>query len=87
MRNTDSPGCLRFVVKVLKCVQRRQMYKIILTVFMLSLPAFSYAQPSIHFNELRHDFGTVSQDDKIEYIFEFSNVGNRPLIIEKISPS
>ena len=51
------------------------------------LPAFSFAQPAIHFNEVRHDFGKVSQDDKIEYVFEFSNTGNQPLIIEKIVPS
>ena len=51
------------------------------------LPAFSFAQPSIHFNEVGHDFGKVSQDDKIEYVFEFSNTGNQPLIIGKISPS
>jgi hypothetical protein len=67
---------------------RSLMHKLILMAFMfLYLPAFSYAQPAIHFNEVRHDFGKISQDDKIEYIFEFSNTGNQPLIIEKISPS
>ena len=64
------------------------MYKLSLMVItFLCLPAYSYAQPSIHFNEVRHDFGTVSQEDKPEHIFEFSNTGNQPLIIEKISPS
>lgn len=62
--------------------------QLILMLFMfLYLPAFSYGQPSIHFTEVRHDFGTVGHDDKPEYIFEFSNTGNQPLIIEKISPS
>ena len=64
------------------------MYKLILTVLMfLYMPAFSFAQPAIHFNEVRHDFGKISQDNNIEYEFEFSNTGNQPLIIEKISPS
>ena len=64
------------------------MYKLILAVFMFFyLPAFSFAQPAIHFNEVSHDFGKVSQDDKIEYVFEVSNTGNQPLIIEKITPS
>ena len=64
------------------------MYKLILTVFMFFyFPAFSFAQPAIHFDEVMHDFGKVSQDDKIEYVFEFSNTGNQTLIIEKISPS
>jgi len=64
------------------------MYKIILTILIfLSLPAFCFAQPAIHFDEVRHDFGKISQEDKVEYVFEFSNTGKQPLIIEKISPS
>lgn len=51
------------------------------------LSAFSFAQPAIHFNKVSHDFGKVSPDDKIEYVFEFSNTGNQTLIIEKLSPS
>ena len=51
------------------------------------LTAFSYAQPSIHFNEVRHDFGTVSQGDKHEYVFEFSNTGDQALVIEKLTAS
>ena len=64
------------------------MYKLILAVFMLlGIPAFSYAQPAVHFNEVKHDFGKVGQDDKIEYIFEISNTGDQPLIIEKLTAS
>ena len=64
------------------------MYKLSLTFFMFFyLTAFSFAQPAIHFNEVRHDLGIISQKDKVEYVFEFSNTGNQPLVIEKISPS
>jgi hypothetical protein len=64
------------------------MYKLILAVvLLLGIPAFSSAQPSVHFNEVKHDFGRVGQDDKIEYIFEISNTGNQPLIIEKVTAS
>lgn len=64
------------------------MIKLILAVLMLlGIPAFSYAQSAVHFNEVRHDFGTVGQDDKIEHIFEISNTGNQPLIIEKLTAS
>ena len=49
-----------------------RMHKVILTVFMFfCLQAFSFAQPALHFKEVRHDFGKVTQDDKIEYVFEF----------------
>ena len=64
------------------------MYKILLTfVLLLSLQSISLAAPAIHFNEMRHDFGRVGQDDRIDYVFEFRNTGNQPLIIEKITAS
>ena len=64
------------------------MYKILLTVFLLLLfPVLSYAAPAIHFNEVGHDFGSVEQNDIPEYVFEFSNTGDRTLIIEKLTAS
>ena len=64
------------------------MYKILLTVcLLLILPVLSYAAPAIHFDEVRHDFGSVGQHDRIEYVFEFSNTGDQTLIIEKLTAS
>jgi len=64
------------------------MYRTLLTVVLLvSIPALSYTQPTIHFNEVGHDFGKVLQEDRIAYVFEFSNTGNEPLIIEKLASS
>ena len=64
------------------------MHRILLTLaLLLGVPAVTYSQPVIHFNEVRHDFGRVAQDEKITYVFEFSNTGNQPLIVEKLTPS
>ena len=64
------------------------MYRILFAVvLLLGIPAFSYSQPAIQFNEVSHDFGRVVQKDSIEYVFEFSNTGNQPLIIEKLTSS
>ena len=60
---------------------------LLIVLLLLSLPALSYSQPAVHFNELRHDFGKVVQADSIAYVFEFSNTGNEPLIIEKLTSS
>jgi hypothetical protein len=38
-------------------------------------------QPAIHFKEVRHDLGKVAQEDRIAYVFEFSNTGDQPLIV------
>ncbi len=58
---------------------------IIASFFLLIVPAFSYAQPSILFNEVIHDFGTVSQEDAVKHVFEFTNTGDQELIVEKVS--
>ena len=64
------------------------MFKIFLTVcLLLILPVLAYAAPAIHFDEVRHDFGSVGQNDRIEHVFEFSNTGDQPLVIEKLTAS
>jgi Protein of unknown function (DUF1573) len=64
------------------------MYKILLPVcLLLILPVLSYAAPVIHFDEVGHDFGSIGQHDSIEYVFEFSNAGDQPLVIEKLTAS
>ncbi len=52
-----------------------------------ALPSRAYAQPTIVFEEETHDFGEVSQSDKLEYTFVFQNVGNETLIIQKVTSS
>jgi hypothetical protein len=64
------------------------MNKVLLTFFLLLiLPVLSYAAPAVHFNEVSHDFGSVGQNDRVEYVFEFSNTGDQALIIEKLRAS
>jgi hypothetical protein len=47
----------------------------------------AHAYPVIDFPELKHAFGTVGQEEKIEHFFEFVNRGDQDLIIEKVSAS
>jgi len=69
-------------------LQEVLMYKVLLTIFLLLiLPVLSSAAPAIRFNEVRHDFGSVGQHDRIEYVFEFTNTGDQPLVIEKLTAS
>ncbi len=53
--------------------------------FLLILPSLAFGQPSILFDELIHDFGTVGQEDVVKYVFEFTNRGDQELIVEKVS--
>jgi hypothetical protein len=55
--------------------------------FLLLFPALACAQPSIHFETMKHDFGTVKQEDKADFVFHFVNQGSEDLIIEKVVPS
>ena len=61
--------------------------EIVMALLVLFLPAILYAQPVIYFQELSHNFGTISQEDKAEYVFEFVNKGDQELVIEKITSS
>lgn len=38
----------------------------------------------ITFEEKSHDFGDISQGDKVEYTFKFKNTGTEPLIISSV---
>lgn len=42
---------------------------------------------SISFPNKVHDFGTIQQDSKNEHVFEFTNTGKEPLVIEKAKGS
>ncbi|MEN8250432.1 MAG: DUF1573 domain-containing protein [Bacteroidota bacterium] len=43
--------------------------------------------PIIEWEATQHDFGTISQGDKVNYKYKFKNTGAIPLIIETVRPS
>lgn len=43
--------------------------------------------PQITFTKEVHDFGTINEGDVVETTFEFTNTGNAPLRIQRISAS
>ena len=57
---------------------------IIAAIFVFLIQSLSYAQPVAHFSEVAYDFGDVSEGDKTEHVFEFSNTGDHDLLIEKV---
>lgn len=40
--------------------------------------------PVITFAEITHDFGDISQGDKVDHIFKFKNSGTEPLILSNV---
>lgn len=40
--------------------------------------------PVITFEKKTHDFGDISQGDKVEHTYKFTNTGNEPLIITNV---
>jgi cytochrome c553 len=57
---------------------------IFLATFLLFVSSLSYAQPAVEFTEVDHDFGTVTNENKAEHVFEVSNGGDEDLLIEKL---
>ena len=39
------------------------------------------------FDEMEHDFGEITEGDKITHVFTFKNTGNEPLVISKAQGS
>jgi hypothetical protein len=68
------------------------MKKYLFLIAVLSFAAQAFAQeatkkldgPIITFEKKSHDFGDISQGDKVEETFKFTNTGNEPLIITNV---
>jgi hypothetical protein len=64
-------------------------------LFLFLMAAFSHVAigqvsankeegPIITFEKKTHDFGTITQGDKVQEVFKFKNTGNQPLIITNV---
>jgi hypothetical protein len=66
------------------------MKKYFFLLLMVGFAVLGYAQeaklngPVITFEKKVHDFGDISQGDKVEETFRFTNTGNEPLIITNV---
>ncbi len=65
----------------------KSIMKRLFITLLFCMPALAYADPSIKFVNVTHDFGHVMQDEQAEYTFEFTNEGTDELIIERIESS
>lgn len=61
------------------------VYKLIFFLgIILFASQIAWAGPRIKFEETTHDFGEVIQGKSASYSFEFKNIGDESLIIEKV---
>lgn len=60
---------------------------IVLTAFAGHLPAQEVKGPKLTAVEIKYDFGKVIQGTQVSHVFEVRNVGNEPLIIDRVVPS
>src|SRR5574339_331543 len=66
------------------------MKKYFFLFVMVGLASLGYAQeaklngPAITFEKKVNDFGDITQGDKVEETFRFTNTGNEPLIITNV---
>jgi hypothetical protein len=50
----------------------------------LAQTAVQQEGPVITFEKKSHDFGDITQGEKVEYVFSFSNTGTEPLVITNV---
>lgn len=61
---------------------------VLLFSLLLSGIAFSQSGPNVKFQKKTHDFGTLKEEiGAATTQFEFTNTGNSPLIIQRVSAS
>ncbi len=57
--------------------------------FLFVLASFSFVQaqsgPQFSWEQTSHNFGTIKEGEKATYDFEFTNTGNKPLLIHDVS--
>lgn len=64
-----------------------------LSVFIVSATAFAQsptvqkAENAVKFKELVHDFGKIKQGVPVTYNFTFTNIANKPVVIEAATAS
>lgn len=69
--------------------------KYLASLLLVGVSLFGFAQETeqeeapmtgakIYFEVKSNDFGEITQGDKVEYTFEFENVGNEPLILSDV---
>lgn len=62
-------------------------YSIMLVCFLVSMAAMSQ-KPVLNFEVKTHDFGKINETDgKATYVFDFTNKGNSPLVINRVQAS
>jgi uncharacterized protein DUF1573 len=60
---------------------------VVLMAFAGHLPAQEVKGPKLIAAEIKYDFGKVIQGTQVSHVFEVRNVGNEPLIIDRVVPS
>jgi hypothetical protein len=62
---------------------------LLLIVVMLTVGlAFAQSKPEAKFDKTQHDFGSIKEElGAVKTMFEFTNVGTSPLIIQRVSTS
>jgi hypothetical protein len=61
-------------------------YYLVLLIILASGNLIAQVENAAKFKfiESKHDFGDIKEGDKVEHQFEFTNIGEAPLIISKI---
>jgi len=65
----------------------RHVSILLFLLLLLSVGGSVYAAPAVVFENIKHDFGEITQGDKLTYTFRFQNAGDQVLEIGRVRSS
>lgn len=65
----------------------RRVSTLLLFLFLLPVAGPVFAAPALVFEKITHDFGEMTQGDKLTYVFRFQNTGDQVLEIGQLRSS
>ncbi len=63
------------------------MYRVLVVMLLLCSPLTVFAAPAIVVDNLKYDFGQVTQSEQVETVYRFQNSGDEVLVISQVRSS
>lgn len=81
-------SCLKKLLETKRNIQMKKLSLIFVFTVLISGAVFSQSKADMEFKKTEHNFGTIKEEiGAVTTQFEFTNKGNSPLVIHRVTTS